>query len=175
MKPGDQNVSGELIGLCLLPDSGEQDSSWDSNLKLSFSGSESCAGKRSALYQQCSEETLTKSNVKVNKDRKVICSEGNIGWSEGNKRSCLCRYHLWRWGEASIGSLCHLIWNEHFLRGCGCGKGAEHLESIIFYSFSFLGCIYSLQRRRPFWWLFRCVFLTDWWRCSFNQLCHTGL
>ena len=48
-------------------------------------------------------------------------------------------------------------------------------KSIIFYSFSFLGCIYSLQRRRPFWWLFRCVFLTDWWRCSFNQLCHTGL
>ena len=27
VKPGDQNVSGELIGLCLLPDSGEQDSS----------------------------------------------------------------------------------------------------------------------------------------------------
>ena len=27
VKPGDQNVSGELIGLCHLPDSGELDSS----------------------------------------------------------------------------------------------------------------------------------------------------
>ena len=79
MKPDDQNMSGEPIGLCHLPDSGEQDSSWDSNLKLSFSGSEGRAGKRSALYQQCSEETLTKSNIEVNQDRKVICSEVNIG------------------------------------------------------------------------------------------------